>query len=308
MKEIHVTKKQHFVPREYLRPWCFADEKIWCSYNKAEPFESNLMGVGNQNYFYKFNPDFSTYEAKLARALFENRPNPETYSFWVDRYEQAAEAIKKASADSKKKKICEDFEKQIEEEINCKLENNFYPILHRLQQGNTSFYNTNPTSEDDENAGITAAFLYGLMEVNLRTKNMKNSIVGNIVEGAAQRNINPNNLWMLTRHQFATYLGYILFVNHFNLFILEDETNSLITGDQPVFNSNPEYVNGEATQLEYYCPLTPNKALLLTLNNHVEKKMTIEKRDLYNKLVRDSSETQIYSNSKEVLKYVLELK
>lgn len=305
MKEIHVTKKQHFVPREYLRQWCFGDDQIWCSINNSAPLINNLMGVGNQNYFYRFNPYFSDREANLARKLFEQYPNPEIYSFWVDNYESVASAIKKASSDSEKQKICEDFKKQIEEDINCKLEERFYPILHRLQQGDSSFYNTYPSSETDESTSETIDFLYCLMEVNLRTKNMKNTVVNSILERANDEGINPDNLWMLTRHQFATLIGFALFQKHFNLFILQDDTNSLITGDQPVFNSKPNYdANGEITSLELYCPLSPKKALLLTLDKNVQIKMTTEKRDFYNKLVRDLSEMQIYSDSKDVLNYV----
>lgn len=303
--KLNVTKKQHFVPREYLRPWCFKKEKIWCSFNKGTPFISDLMGVGTQQYFYRFNPYFSKEDAELARMMFANEQNREIYDYWVNTYEFMSNSIKKMSDMDEKKDAIDAFEKQIEETINCKLEEVFYPILHKLQKGDISFYCTQAEPGNESKLNETSDFLYGLMEVNFRTKNIKNRIIKAFSSDSKCNGVDPEILWMLTRHQWATRIGFGILANHFNLFILHDNTKSLITCDQPVFNSRPEIIDGKITNVELYCPLNPENALLLTLETNVKTELSECDRDYYNKLVRDQSETQIYSNSEEVLKYVL---
>lgn len=297
-----ITKKPHFVPKKYLREWCNKQGKIWTMMDD-KIFVADLDRVANQRYFYRFNPNFTKQEADLARALFSKYQNYEIYSYWVDIYEQCANAVK----NNLNEISIEYVEKQLEEEINCKLEDIFYPILNLIKNGNVDFYSTNLDEKNEDVINNTIDFLYGLMEINLRTKNMKNRIIMSINKDNINKDINIENLWMLTRHQFAILLGELLYKNQFQLYILEDKTSGLITGDQPVFNSNPKFENDNPTNLEYYCPISPTKAILLTKEKNIETTLSINKRDFYNKLVRDESESQIYSNSKQTLEYVLKL-
>lgn len=306
MDDIHVTKKQHYVPREYLRPWCFDEEAIYCARGK-KIFSSNLMGVANERYFYEFNPNFTMTELKCACALFLKYQPNEIYDLWTNFYMTASLLIRCSESDVERNELAQKFQKQIEETINCELENEFYPILKKLRNGDSSFYSTEPKSEKDTNCDETCTFLYLFMELNLRTKNMKNRVIKQIESACAGKGINPDNLWMLTRHQYATLLGNALVEKHFKLFLLEDKTNSLIAGDQPVLNSKPDYIGGEVTNLEFYCPITPGKAILLALDDRDNLEMSAAERDAYNKLVRDESDSQIYSNSEENLNHVLSL-
>ena len=53
-KKIKVSKKQHFVPREYLEYWT-VDNNI-AMVRDGEPEFVSLGNVGHENYFYKYTP------------------------------------------------------------------------------------------------------------------------------------------------------------------------------------------------------------------------------------------------------------
>src|SRR5690554_704342 len=135
-KDIHVIKRQHFIPRKYLRGWA-SDERIWCSFNQTTPKKVNIENVGVGKYFYKFNSDIKSNELMYAKALFNDYPNPELYDFWTDLYMSFANLLNHMSNEDKKKKICN----QLEEIINCEIEESFWTFLDQLRNGDSSFYN-----------------------------------------------------------------------------------------------------------------------------------------------------------------------
>ena len=80
-----------------------------------------------------------------------------------------------------------------------------------------------------------------------------------------------------------------------------------ITGDQPVVNTHS--INSglldEPTEFEIYYPISPKKAVMITMNDNRFASdtvfVTIEDVKLYNSYIIDRSHEQIFSNSESLL-------
>ena len=71
----NIVKKQHYVAREYLRPFCFESEKerIYAlDKNTKKYFTNNIESISQENYFYDFNEES---EKRITKKIKEKIPN-----------------------------------------------------------------------------------------------------------------------------------------------------------------------------------------------------------------------------------------
>jgi hypothetical protein len=115
-------------------------------------------------------------------------------------------------------------------------------------------------------------------------------------------------------HIFATNIGWCLYSerSEFRLVLLNtiDNTPTLISGDQPILNTFGDSQNKqlEDDEFEFYYPVSPHQAVLLTKRmcfTHGEVVEIDDKDvDLYNHKIIEVAHEQVYSSSKAHLEEI----
>lgn len=89
------TKKEHYVPRFYLKKFCDVDNKIWVfdkrSQNKRK---QRVSEIAMENYFYDLDLDRVTIDAKKEKE-FQNLSNEFLEKGIFDNFDQMKESLKK---------------------------------------------------------------------------------------------------------------------------------------------------------------------------------------------------------------------
>ncbi len=292
---MQTTKKQHYVWRFYLKPWTDDNQSIACCRND-KIFRSNLMGIGQENYFYKF-IEISDDEAWWIEKISLDGNEPDLLQkmclSWVQTYRtpyKLINALRKMGIDAKSQ-----FEKIInegEEKLYCKSEEIGLPYFEKLYSEDLSFYDS-IDGKSDFNIYICDQFF--------RTKKRQECL-----SNLQNRGINLQKLWPVFRHIFATKLAFTFTYSvdkKFNIFLLHNRTEiNFITGDQPVINryATKELQGKPIDKFEFYYPLTPKLAILLTEKKYTPEELTIYDTSMIielNDLIFYNSQEQIYGLS-----------
>lgn len=292
---MQTTKKQHYVWRFYLKPWTDDNQSIACCRND-KIFRSNLMGIGQENYFYKF-IEISDDEAWWIEKISLDGNEPDLLQkmclSWVQTYRtpyKLINALRKMGIDTKSQ-----FEKIInegEEKLYCKSEEIGLPYFEKLYSEDLSFYDS-IDGKSDFNIYICDQFF--------RTKKRQECL-----SNLQNRGINLQKLWPVFRHIFATKLAFTFTYSvdkKFNIFLLHNRTEiNFITGDQPVINryATKEFQGKPIDKFEFYYPLTPKLAILLTEKKYTPEELTIYDTSMIielNDLIFYNSQEQIYGLS-----------
>lgn len=294
-----VKKKQHYVWRFYLKQWCDERENIACCRN-GKIFRSDLMGVAQENYFYKLE-EITDEEAIWVEEISIDNNYPkllkEMDKKWIDTYRLPFQFIRKL----KERGITNEevFNKIInegEENIYCLTEELGKPYLEKLYKEDILFYD-----KFDEKADFN---IY-ICEQYFRTKKRLEAL-----KSIPARGIEIAKLWGIFRHIYATNLSFNLSYRKdkkFVLKLLKNQTEiNFITGDQPVINryATKEQQGKSVDKFEFYYPITPRLAIYITENNYTseELNMTDEKYIIeLNDLIFYNSQEQIYSSSEKEL-------
>jgi len=84
--------------------------------------------------------------------------------------------------------------------------------------------------------------------------------------------------------------------------LLDNRTDTpFITGDQPIINMHATYEPGAPEKLEFFYPISPQKAMLLLESSDHSQSVTAENVLRYNNLIARISHEQVFSNSREYL-------
>ena len=296
---MQITKRQHYVWRYYLSQWTDNKEKIACCRN-GHIFSSDLTKIGVENLFYKL-VDISDYEASLIEvfSIFPKLPNElkQMDKLWLDTYRlpfKYIQTLKQLGYNDDK--IFQKVIDESEENIYCKTEEIGKPFLEKLYKEDTMFY---------ENKDNKTDFNLFICEQYFRTKKRLEA-----VKSIATASIDFGKLWGPMRHIFATNLAYNL-TNRidkiFKLYLLKNRTNiNFITGDQPVINkySTKETQGHVLDKFEFYYPITPKLAILITENDCKEDDLIINDESKiydFNDLIFVNSQEQIYATSQDEL-------
>ncbi|MFH7524865.1 DUF4238 domain-containing protein [Aeromonas sp. A5] len=291
--------KQHFVWRNYLRAW--ANNEIICCLMGNKIFKSNLMGIGQERYFYKLK-ELRYNEVEFLRALIDQDSRKIIRKLnrgWIDFFNRIF-VIKKQLSECKistpeADEIIDVIVHNLEEDFHSKIEAEAIKFLEMLYKRNLSFY-------DDEEQLID--FLFFICQQYFRTQNINDNVRKEV---CFFQDINIDAMWPVLRHICATNLGFHLYLNRVNIrpVLIENHSNiPFVTGDQPIINTCAiELRPGEiATDIVLYYPLTPTLSLLLTDDPEKIKKgvLIADEHDviMYNKYIYCKAGKQVYASEK----------
>ncbi|TKA92654.1 DUF4238 domain-containing protein [Halopseudomonas bauzanensis] len=299
-------KKQHFVWRKYLKAWS-ENDSIYCLMD-GRVFKSGLMGVGQERYFYKLK-ELTEAELKFIKSLIDQDKRPMIRKLnhgWVDFFNQVfkirdlldSHGVSHPEADRMLDVLVHNFE----EDFHGKIESDAIKFLEMLYRKDLSFYD-----EDDE----LVEFLFFICQQYFRTQNIDSKVRTAI---GSFKGFNVDGMWAVLRHTSATSVGFSLYKDRadFRPVLIENTSNiPFVTGDQPIINTHAIGLSLEEipSELEFYYPLTPKLALLLTSNPDLIRKGTVsvreEKVTMYNKFIHSQAGKQVYSCERDALEQLL---
>lgn len=187
-----------------------------------------------------------------------------------------------------------------EEDLHTKIEANAIEIIDLLLKEDASFF-----KKDDD----CIKFIYYVCVQYMRTQKIK----ANVLDSSKDFDFGdmPEKTWNVISHILATSLGYSIYSdrNSFKIVFLKNMNSAkLITGDQPIINTyaiglSPNQV---VEYLEFYYPLSPDLAILLTQNYSNDEfgmvyHLSEKEVDKYNLSIIEQSHSQIYAASEESL-------
>lgn len=303
-----LKKRQHYVWRNYLRPWA-DNETIWTYFKELDKIiQPGLMAVAQEKYFYEL-VDFTDEELIfLKNFVIATSPEvlkPLNLDFLT--LFTSTSTLKRNLAATTNPKVDKEFvEAQIKklevnsmEDAHCIMEN----LGSKLIQCR-SFDKLKEVCEGDN---VFDAIMFLCVQY-FRTKNMRNlaikSFNGDRLEGLADKS------WNIISFVMATKLAHSISLDKKLKFIFIENNTAIpfVTGDQPVFNILNDIVNekGEVTELELYYPLTPKFALTIHFRpDQIElcyNKIADETEVNYlNKKVFENSDFFVFGDSKFVL-------
>lgn len=301
-------KKQHFVWRKYLRPWAH-DDSIFCLMGD-KIFESGLMGVGQEKYFYKLK-ELSTKEIQFLKTLLEKDQSPlisQLNHGWLELFNKVFEIKNKIDqagvSDPSIDEMLDVMICNFEEDLHCGIESEGGVFLDKLYTKDVSFY------EDDEEV---ISFIFFICQQYFRTQKLSSNVQASL---GSFNGYNIEAMWPVLRHTSATSVGFSLYQDRdkFRPILIENtSTTPFITGDQPIINTHAVGLElGESPEdLEFYYPLTPSLALLFTDDKKYqgEKIVTANKDDVikYNTYILDQSGRQVYASQRGPLELLVKV-
>jgi len=299
-------KRQHFVWRKYLKAWS-ENDSIYCLMD-GRVFKSGLMGVGQERYFYKLK-ELTEAEIKFIKALIDQDKRPMIRKLnhgWIDFFNQVfkirdlldSHGVSHPEADRMLDVLVHNFE----EDFHGRIESDAIKFLEMLYRKDLAFYD-----DDDE----LIEFLFFICQQYFRTQNIDSKVRTAI---GSFKGFNVDAMWAVLRHTSATSVGFSLYQDRadFRPVLIENTSNiPFVTGDQPIINTHAIGLSLEEipSELEFYYPLTPKLALLLTSNPDLNRKGAVsvgeEKVYMYNKFIHSQAGKQVYSSEKDALEQLL---
>lgn len=296
-----MTKKQsqHYVWRHYLEQWATSNQ-LWLSEN-GKIYQHGLRGVGRKSYFYKLK-QLSEADIEFIKNFITHSNNPQLRKVnegWIDMFTkvfQIKELLKeKRISNAEFENALDILETNIEENFHSKIEKNSVGYLAAILRGDTSFFKSNKDC---------IAFLHFLALQYMRTNNMQKRQCTQFRKVGGE---NMETMWPVMRHVFSMNIATSMYLERtkYRLVLLRNNSEvQFITGDQPVINTYA--VSGKGTEeLEFYYPVSPNIAVLVTEKNEYKTVESIEVIDSqakwFNQAIADLSDEQIYAFSKESL-------
>jgi hypothetical protein len=265
------------------------------------------MNVGQEKYFYRLK-ELTDKEISFLIEFIKKSKNeflPDLNAGWISLFDNIF-AIRRriniaGASDSEIEKMIEVIICNFEEEIQTAVESDGEKYLESMYDENLSFYD----SDDD-----LRPFLYFLCIQYFRTQRMASFDTKTL---EAFPDFNMDAMWAVLRHICATNVGWVLYAerkdNH--PVLLKNETKmEFITGDQPIINTFAVGLNThqEPDNLEFYYPITPKLAFLLTDKEEFKncRSIHLNESDVkkYNKGIFDQSGKQVYASNAQILEAV----
>ncbi|MCL2687550.1 MAG: DUF4238 domain-containing protein [Methanobrevibacter sp.] len=276
-----IKKKQHYVWRKYLKPWT-QDNKIWCKMNE-KIFQTSLVNIGNETYFYEVDRLNETEEKIIYTALkiFPKENLPVLMDILAN-YRLFSE-----HSDISRKNGLENYHNFIE--------NMFDPILENVYKRDLAFL---------KNDYYRANFSYFIGLQYTRTKKS----LRNLQEGfnyiptpdEIKGNFNPETISRIFGLIIAESIGNWMHSKS-NIYFFESD-NELMTSDQPIINIRANYkINSVPKRIELYYPLTPNLALFITDRTSCDRILKREDTKFLNYQIKIKSYEQLYSKAHNTL-------
>lgn len=298
-----VKKRQHYVWRRYLKSWCL-NNKISCMRNGMQIFSTDLMGVGQQNYFYEVN-ELTSEDINYVKSLFLGDVSDEILAFY-DRLFALFSMVEALEQSARRDEVFvalkKNYAKNLEEEIQSEIELQGESCLQSLLDGKIDFF------ESDQGA---AHFINYICMQYLRTKKQQESIVNGFTGLHKDQIVKCINL---IRIVFSIKLSTNIFVNRrkYKLILVDNVSEvKFVTCDQPVINfmavNTPE--GQQASEFGLYYPISPICAVFLVERDvfGASKRMTFNEElvNKFNVMMLQSAYEQVYATSEEQLRCLL---
>lgn len=299
-------KRHHYVWRKYLSAWV-DDERLYCLMGD-KIFQSGLMGIAQERYFYKLK-ELTEEELEFLKRLIErdNRPlicklNQGWIGFFNKIYEIKRIIDERGISHPDIDGMLDVLIHNYEEDFHSKIESDSIKFLEKMYNKDLSFY-----YDEDE----LIEFLFFICQQYFRTQNISNNACKTL---CSYKDFNIDAMWTILRHTSATALGFSLYEDRakYQLVLLENvSTIPFVTGDQPIINTHAIGLRLDEApkELEFYYPLTPLLALLLTDNADLKGEITIsaDEKDVikYNKYIYSMSGKQVYASQRAPLELLL---
>jgi len=280
--------------------------KIFCL-RDGKVFEPNLMGVANERDFYRLrelNQEDIDFIENIAikpspthlQKLHANLVRQFNSLFQLKSFVQS-----RGMDNPELNKKIEEAVNNLEEDLHGRIEYGAIEHLSSIQRGDTDFFDTDQGCID---------FVYFLCVQYMRTKKIKSRV---LLTMKGLTGIDLEKIWNVLSHIFATNMGWSLYADRRNLHLvlLDNQSQAqFITGDQPVVNT---YATGDPThppeQLEFYYPVSPTLAVLLTQKGGSwdEKRRTVGPVEVtvYNEHIVRNRNEQLYAASRVLLERYL---
>ena len=315
---LDTTKKQHYIWRYYLAPWTENGTKngrIAILRDNYISFKS-LGSVAYEDYFYEIG-ELSEKELTVLRHMFIDKANGverEILQELLDVYQLPYTFLNRFPPslrdELKQSPEFEHIKRQTFENYHGKIEYTGKTYIDLLRQGNLHFWNIAEQRHDFVNFLCTQYF---------RTKQTKEGVAFASSQGKELfgedyllDDVRPQNMWLPIALITATKLGLSVATGGYGAILLHATENSFIVGDQPILNTHVTFdcttkqKNKIASdQMELFCPITPQTALLVTKNQNYQSGNVVEigkqEVDQYNALEWNYSSGQLFASSKELL-------
>ena len=319
MKQI--TKKQHYIWRNYLAPWTSNNSnegRIACLRNN-KVITTSLMNVAHENYFYGVK-ELSLLEKELIRKMFiENKQGTQRQinEMWLKLYCSPFDTIDEIASIGYPILGCinqeeivnnDDFKSwriELIEKLHEQIEYSAIPYLSLLQKNNLDFWKEELDREK---------FSFYVANQYFRTKNMRDRLISAFEMGKKStdmfQEIRPENMWIPPILMFSTSVGIHIFQNFSAILLQAPADCFFIVGDQPVVNTYATYdIQTVPEDVEFYYPITPSSALLLTKErkemNGCNLNITPDEVNNYNTLEQKASNELIFAKDpSQLIKFI----
>lgn len=309
------TKKQHYIWRTYLAPWTVDNSNtgtIMCL-RGDRIFPVSLMKIASENCFYgvkELTPIERNliYEMAIKKTEGAQREANEgclslycaafdyvdwmvskSYSIW----DQTGRIIIRENQEFKNWNI-----EQIEK-LHGIIEDDGMEFLLSLRKNDLSFW------KDDT---MRDRFSFFLANQYFRTKKSRDAILTSFEIAKAKLNafkdIRPENMWIPLSLIYASNVG--VYISQVFSPVLLQTDNYFIVGDQPVINTKSTFdPDIPPEDVEFFYPITPNCALLLTANRKYSSGETIRistnETSAYNQMEKRAAHEQIFAKEESQL-------
>lgn len=273
-----VTKKQHYIWRNYLRPWTDNNSttgRIACL-RKNKIFSTSLMNIAQENYFYNIHPLSELERHLIYKITIDNYTGvqKEISKGWLNLYcapfdlENKLQHLSYSAGIQYSDRIVEDQELKnwkIEyiEKLHCQIESMGVQYLERIKQKDITFWNSDMCRDK---------FSFFVSNQYFRTKRARDAIISAFkmmkikFPGSDFETICPENMWIPLTLIYASNVGANL-AHDFSMVLLQAKENHFIVGDQPIINTYSTLdMFTQPKDVELFYPITPHLALLLTKN------------------------------------------
>ena len=274
MKQI--TKKQHYIWRNYLAPWTSNNSnegRIACLRNN-KIFTTSLINIAHENFFYGVK-ELSQPERHLIHKIaiektqgMQRRINEgwlQLYCSLFDMADRIASFNYLTRGYSNRDEILEnqdfkDWNAELVESLHGKIELSGLQYLALLRENKLDFWQKESDREK---------FSFYIANQYFRTKKIRDGIKNACEicknQSEAFSEIRPDNIWIPLTLIFASNVGVYISQEFSSILLQAPDDNYFIVGDQPVVNTYSTFdIQTVPEDVEFYYPITPRSALLLT--------------------------------------------
>lgn len=294
-----IKKKQHYVWKEYLKPWC-SDNKIF-TYLKTlnKTLFSNLEGVVQERYYYSLE-EFTVEEEMILKEIVQSFSTPDVAEMNLEFYHVIV-SYSKINRELSKKDLPKPYKEELNKRLNLLQKNTVEDIHTRIELLGKQLINCRSATElqrlfSNGNRFITFAFI--CMQY-FRTKKMRLAYQGLAKNHAYLKEKYSDIISIVFGNGLAWGLAYH---QKCKIIHLTNETAiPFITADQPAINLKEHIKNdkGYVDDFELYYPLAPKHALLIQVyqkENSIEGYSVKSEEVLrFNQSIFDKSEKFVFA-------------